>query len=136
MASMKVLVVDDEVQYLNVLAFKFRNAGLDVLTARDGQEALVVALAERPALIVSDYQNAAAGRDGTVPEAAGAAGDGEDPVHPADGARAGHRGGRDRTGGGDGDDEQAVQPEGTAGAGDGATQPAAGNRGADRTGVA
>lgn len=56
MASLKVLVVDDEVQYLDVLAFKFRNAGLDVLTARDGEEALVTALAERPALIVSDYQ--------------------------------------------------------------------------------
>lgn len=56
MGSGRVLVVDDEVQYLDVVAFKFRNAGLDVLTARDGQEALRLALAQRPAAIVSDYQ--------------------------------------------------------------------------------
>jgi CheY-like chemotaxis protein len=56
MGSVKVLVVDDEIQYLDVVAFKFRNAGLEVLTARDGQQALQVALAQLPAVIVSDYQ--------------------------------------------------------------------------------
>lgn len=56
MSNVKVLVADDEVQYVDVLAFKFRNAGLEVLMARDGQEALQLALAEKPALIVSDYQ--------------------------------------------------------------------------------
>lgn len=56
MPAARVLVVDDEVQYVDVVAFKFRNAGLDVLTARDGLEALQLALRERPAAIVSDYQ--------------------------------------------------------------------------------
>ena len=56
MGNAKVLVVDDEIQYLDVVAFKFRNAGLEVLTARDGQQALQVALAQLPAVVVSDYQ--------------------------------------------------------------------------------
>jgi CheY-like chemotaxis protein len=56
MGNVKVLVVDDEIQYLDVVAFKFRNAGLEVVTARDGQQGLEVALEQLPALIVSDYQ--------------------------------------------------------------------------------
>jgi two-component system, OmpR family, alkaline phosphatase synthesis response regulator PhoP len=56
MGTLKVLVVDDEIQYLDVVAFKFRNAGLDVLTARDGQQALQMAFSQLPAVIVSDYQ--------------------------------------------------------------------------------
>ena len=56
MTNAKVLVVEDEVQYADVVAFKFRNAGYHVLIASDGQEGLDVALAERPALIISDYQ--------------------------------------------------------------------------------
>ena len=56
MTNTKVLVVEDEVQYADVVAFKFRNAGFDVLIARDGQEGLDMALAEQPALIISDYQ--------------------------------------------------------------------------------
>lgn len=56
MTNTKVLVVEDEVQYADVVAFKFRNAGFDVVIARDGQEALDVAIAEKPELIISDYQ--------------------------------------------------------------------------------
>lgn len=56
MAAARVLVADDEVQYVDVVAFKLRNAGLEVLIARDGQEALQRAIAERPDLVVSDYQ--------------------------------------------------------------------------------
>lgn len=56
MTNTKVLVVEDEVQYADVVAFKFRNAGFDVLIARDGQEGLEMALAEKPVLIISDYQ--------------------------------------------------------------------------------
>lgn len=55
MKSNKVLVVDDELQYVDVVAFKFRNAGLEVLTANDGQEALDAATLALPGLIVSDY---------------------------------------------------------------------------------
>ncbi len=41
--SKTVLVVDDEVHIVNVVALKFRGAGFRVLTARDPQEAFEVA---------------------------------------------------------------------------------------------
>jgi len=51
-----ILVADDETHILNVVSLKLRNAGFTVLTAQDGQEALEIALAERPDLIITDYQ--------------------------------------------------------------------------------
>lgn len=53
--SATILVADDESHILNVVSLKLRNAGYRVLTARDGQEALEVALAERPNLLITDY---------------------------------------------------------------------------------
>ena len=50
-----ILVADDESHILNVVSLKLRNAGYRVLTARDGQEALDIALAERPDLLITDY---------------------------------------------------------------------------------
>jgi DNA-binding response OmpR family regulator len=50
-----ILVADDESHILNVVSLKLRNAGYRVLTARDGQEALDLALAERPDLLITDY---------------------------------------------------------------------------------
>lgn len=50
-----ILVADDESHILNVVSLKLRNAGFRVLTARDGQEALDIALAERPDLLITDY---------------------------------------------------------------------------------
>ena len=35
----RVLVADDEIHIVQVLALKFRNAGLDVVEAHDGEEA-------------------------------------------------------------------------------------------------
>ena len=52
----KILAVDDEAHILHVVSLKLRNAGFDVLTAQDGQEALEAALAEKPDLIITDYQ--------------------------------------------------------------------------------
>jgi two-component system alkaline phosphatase synthesis response regulator PhoP len=51
-----VVVVDDEPYILHVLAIKLRNAGYDVFTAADGQEAVEVCLNEAPDLIITDYQ--------------------------------------------------------------------------------
>ncbi len=51
-----ILIVDDETHILNVLSLKFTNAGFNVITAEDGQEACEVARSERPDLIVTDYQ--------------------------------------------------------------------------------
>jgi two-component system phosphate regulon response regulator PhoB len=54
-ADKTILVADDESHILSVVSLKLRNAGFRVLTARDGQEALDVALQERPDLLITDY---------------------------------------------------------------------------------
>ncbi|HEY1922224.1 MAG TPA: response regulator [Tepidisphaeraceae bacterium] len=55
MSAKKILVADDESHILHVVSLKLRNAGFEVLTASDGQEALEMALAERPDLLITDY---------------------------------------------------------------------------------
>ena len=50
-----ILVADDETHILHVVSLKLRNAGFNVLTARDGQEALEMAQQEQPDLIITDY---------------------------------------------------------------------------------
>lgn len=52
----KVLVVDDEAHILHVVSMKLANAGYDVLTAEDGQEAFDLASNESPDLVITDYQ--------------------------------------------------------------------------------
>jgi DNA-binding response OmpR family regulator len=49
-----VLVVEDEPQMRQVLAWALEDEGLPVQTASDGSEALEVAQAQRPALVVLD----------------------------------------------------------------------------------
>jgi two-component system, OmpR family, alkaline phosphatase synthesis response regulator PhoP len=56
MADKKILVVDDEVHIVQVVAIKLRNNGFEVITAENGAEGLELAVQERPDLIVSDYQ--------------------------------------------------------------------------------
>ena len=53
--SKKILVADDESHILNVVSLKLSNAGYDVVTASDGQEAFELATAQRPDLIITDY---------------------------------------------------------------------------------
>jgi len=55
MAEKKILVADDETHILHVVSLKLRNAGFNVITARDGQEALELAQQEHPDLIITDY---------------------------------------------------------------------------------
>jgi two-component system phosphate regulon response regulator PhoB len=50
----KILVVDDEPDALEILAYKLKEAGYAPLFAKDGARALVAARDERPALIVLD----------------------------------------------------------------------------------
>jgi two-component system alkaline phosphatase synthesis response regulator PhoP len=54
--SKKILVADDESHILHVLTMKLRNAGYDVITAVDGEEALDLCLAERPDMVITDFQ--------------------------------------------------------------------------------
>ena len=55
MSGKTILVCDDESHILNVVSLKLRNAGYRVLTASDGQEALELALHEKPDLLITDY---------------------------------------------------------------------------------
>lgn len=50
-----ILVADDESHILNVVSLKLRNAGYRVITASDGQEALDLAVQEKPDLVITDY---------------------------------------------------------------------------------
>jgi CheY-like chemotaxis protein len=50
-----ILVADDESHILNVVSLKLRNAGFQVLTARDGREALDLAMSAHPDLLITDY---------------------------------------------------------------------------------
>lgn len=49
-----VLLADDEVFMLRLLEATFRKGGYRVLQARSGREAVAVAIAERPDLIIMD----------------------------------------------------------------------------------
>ncbi|MCG3179287.1 MAG: Alkaline phosphatase synthesis transcriptional regulatory protein PhoP [Phycisphaerae bacterium] len=53
--SKRIMVVDDEAHILHVVSLKLRNAGYEVQTAGDGEEALELALAEPPDLLITDY---------------------------------------------------------------------------------
>jgi CheY-like chemotaxis protein len=52
----QILIVEDEVSILHVLALKLRQGGFEVLTAPDGAAGLELAQVERPDLVISDYQ--------------------------------------------------------------------------------
>jgi len=56
MVEKKVLVVDDEIHIVHVAAIKLRNNGYDVITATNGAEAFELACAEKPDIIVTDFQ--------------------------------------------------------------------------------
>jgi CheY-like chemotaxis protein len=52
----RILVADDEAYILQVVALKLRNAGYDVVTAFDGQEALGMLQNNGADLVVTDLQ--------------------------------------------------------------------------------
>ena len=54
--SKKVLVADDEAHILHVVSMKLRNAGFEVITAEDGEEALDICMSETPDLLITDFQ--------------------------------------------------------------------------------
>jgi two-component system alkaline phosphatase synthesis response regulator PhoP len=56
MAGKRVLVVDDEIHIVHVVAIKLRNNGYEVLSADNGAEAFDLACNESPDIIVTDYQ--------------------------------------------------------------------------------
>ena len=56
MENKKILVADDEIHIVQVVAMKFRNNGFDVVTAENGTEAYDLCCEEKPDIIVTDYQ--------------------------------------------------------------------------------
>lgn len=54
MAKEKILIVDDEEHIVELIKFNLLNAGYEVLTANDGIEAVKIAKAERPNLLLLD----------------------------------------------------------------------------------
>ncbi len=54
--SAKILVADDEAHILHIVSLKLRNAGYEVITAVDGEEALELCVSGKPDLIITDYQ--------------------------------------------------------------------------------
>jgi two-component system phosphate regulon response regulator PhoB len=56
MSPKKVLVVDDEIHIVHVVAIKLRNNGYEAITAGDGAQAYESACAEKPDIIIADFQ--------------------------------------------------------------------------------
>ena len=56
MTGRKVLIADDEVHIIHVVAIKLRNNGYDVISADNGVEAYELACKEIPDIIVTDFQ--------------------------------------------------------------------------------
>jgi two-component system alkaline phosphatase synthesis response regulator PhoP len=56
MTGKKVLVVDDEIHIVHVVAIKLRNNGYEVVSAENGVEAFELACQEKPDIIVTDFQ--------------------------------------------------------------------------------
>jgi two-component system alkaline phosphatase synthesis response regulator PhoP len=56
MTGKRVLVVDDEIHIVHVVAIKLRNNGYEVETANNGAEAYEYACRNKPDIIVTDFQ--------------------------------------------------------------------------------
>ena len=52
----KILIADDEPHILYVLKLKLSNAGYEIVTAMDGEEALELCQTEHPDLVITDYE--------------------------------------------------------------------------------
>jgi CheY-like chemotaxis protein len=52
----KVLVADDEIHIIHVVAIKLRNNGYEVIAANNGVEAYDLACREKPDIVVTDCQ--------------------------------------------------------------------------------
>jgi CheY-like chemotaxis protein len=52
----KVLVVDDEIHIIHVVAIKLRNNGYEAIVTDNAAEAFNLACAEKPDIVVADFQ--------------------------------------------------------------------------------
>ena len=56
MSQKKVLIVDDEIHIVHVVAIKLKNNGYEIMSAHNGMEAYELACTFKPDIIVTDYQ--------------------------------------------------------------------------------
>jgi CheY-like chemotaxis protein len=56
MTARKVLVADNEIHIVQVVAVKFRNNGFEVITSDNAREAFELACGQKPDVIVTDLQ--------------------------------------------------------------------------------
>jgi CheY-like chemotaxis protein len=56
MTGKKVLIADDEIHIIHVVAIKLRNNGYEIIAANNGSEAYELACREKPDVVVTDYQ--------------------------------------------------------------------------------
>ncbi len=56
MTARKVLVADNEIHIVQVVAIKFRNNGFEVITSDNAREAFELACRQKPDVIVTDLQ--------------------------------------------------------------------------------
>jgi two-component system alkaline phosphatase synthesis response regulator PhoP len=56
MTARKVLVADNEIHIVQVVAVKFRNNGFEVITSDNAREAFELACRQKPDVIVTDLQ--------------------------------------------------------------------------------
>lgn len=56
MPDKKILIADDEVHIIQVVAIKLKNNGFQVITAENGQKAFELACDEKPDLVITDFQ--------------------------------------------------------------------------------
>ncbi len=56
MTNKKVLIVDDEIHIVHVVAIKLRNNSYEVISAENGAQALKMVQEEKPDIVVTDYQ--------------------------------------------------------------------------------
>jgi len=56
MTGKKVLIADDEIHIVHVVAIKLRNNGYEVISAENGAEAFDLVCQEKPDIVVTDLQ--------------------------------------------------------------------------------
>ncbi len=56
MTAKKILVADNEIHIVQVVAIKFRNNGFEVITSDNAREAFELACRQKPDVIVTDLQ--------------------------------------------------------------------------------
>jgi two-component system, OmpR family, alkaline phosphatase synthesis response regulator PhoP len=56
MGNKKILVADDEIHIVQVVAMKLRNNGFEAITADNGLDAYKLCCEEKPSMVITDYQ--------------------------------------------------------------------------------